>query len=870
MGGNKVELFKLEHFGFSYAGSDKKALDDISLTVTDGEFILVCGQSGSGKSTLLSCLKGCAGAGEQSGEIYAFGEKQREDFLYPDKIGFVSQLPDEQTVTDKVWHELAFGAESLGLPQSVIRSRIAQTALFFGIEQLFDRKTNELSGGQKQMINLASVMVMQPRVLLLDEPVSQLDPIAAAEFIGLLVRINKELGTAIIIAEHNLPALMPVCGRMIVTDKGKIIADDLPHNIPALLREKNHLMLSSMPAGVRACAAVGESVCPLSVNEARIWYNDYVQNHTIYRMSEDKAENEQAEICVKLRDVCFRFEKNGENIINNLSLDIYKYEVLCILGGNAAGKTTLLKLVCGILTPQSGSILFPDFKGESIKGKIGYLPQNPSALFSKSTVYEDILSVCGENRNIDEIISLCRLESLTDRHPYDLSGGERQRAALAKLLARGFDILVLDEPSKGLDNDYKALLSAIIRYLRENGKTIIIVSHDADFCAENADRCAMLFGGEITVSCAPREFFTENFFFTTDASKIAKDTEEGVYTTPQLIYSCCKQEPPKVEINIDTDSDTSGDAIKIPSQKKSGGKKQMSPIRKICTITGAVLAAVLMLINSGLFPSVLPSEPFFLPYLFLLAPIILLIIGIAPKNRITASPPKKRKTAADIIASVISIIVIPLTAVCGVLFFDNRKYLFISLIILAECLIPFILLFEHKKPAAKDVAVLALMCAAAVAARELFFMFPQFKPTAVIVIVAGAAFGAQSGFLTGAVSMLVSNMMFGQGTWTPWQMLAMGLVGFFAGLIFSRRRSAVALCIYGFFSVVVLYGGIMNISSVLIYQSNVTIGHILSYIASGLPFDLIHGTATVVFLLLGGTQILEKCERAKVKFGLFQ
>lgn len=848
-----MELFSLDNFSYFYPDCENAALDKINLTVESGEFITVCGLSGSGKSTLLSCLKGCA-AGRKSGSISVFG-KPADKSLYPDKIGFVTQSPDAQTVTDKVWHELAFGAESIGMSPQDIRSATAQLSLFFGIEDLLDKKPSELSGGQKQIVNLASVMIMKPRVLLLDEPLSQLDPIAADEFIGLLARINKELGTAIIVAEHNLSGLMSVCGRMILTDSGKIISDTAPNKLAAVLKGKNHPMLLSMPAGIQLCAAVGKNGYPLNIIGYAKIYREYAEHNTLHIPHEAEAVQSKSN-AVKLKDICFKYG-GAPPVLNMLSAEIKQGEAFFIMGGNAAGKTTLLKLISGIEKPLSGSV--------EVNGRIAYLPQNPEALFCKNTVIEDIYDSADNNRDISEIIKICRLENLLYRHPYDLSGGEKQRAALAKLMCINADILLLDEPTKGMDKESRDRLSDILGCIKGK-KTVITVSHDADFCAENADRCALLFAGEITFCGKPKDFFSGSLFFTTEAARIAGGVCGDVFTTSGLIFSCTGQAPKKNK-----------PAPGLPVQKNKAAlapqmpaKKKKSLFRKICTATGIMLTAVMLILLSGIFPPLLQSKPFYLPYLLLCIPIALLFIGIAPKNSMAKSTAQKTKPApAELAAALITLTAVPITAVIGITLLDNRKYLFISLLILAECFIPFMLLFERKRPSAKELATLSVMCAAAVASRELFFMLPQFKPVAALVIISGIAFGAQSGFIVGAVSMLVSDLLFGQGPWTPWQMLAMGLLGFFAGLIFHRKRSAAAVSIYGFLAVLVIYGGIMNLSQVFIYNESPNKEIILSYLLSGLPFDLIHSAATAVFILLGGTVLLEKLERARIKYGLF-
>ena len=392
-----------------------------------------------------------------------------------------------------------------------------------------------------------------------------------------------------------------------------------------------------------------------------------------------------------------------------------------------------------------------------------------------------------------------------------------------------------------------------------------------DFCAETADICALLFDGEISVSLPPSQFFADSTFFTTDSAKIAKNVCDNVYTVAGLIASLGGKAENYGNLSgrfhgIKGDKPDSA----VPQRKK---RKRLSVFRKVMLSLGSGGFAFMLLAGTGIFPFEIPSEPFWLQYALLCVPMIMLIIGVAPKNTMAKPPVTAKKiTPSDIVAGVITAVLIPFTVILGTLFITNgtRKHLLIILAVLVECLAAFFISFEKKKPSAKDIAVLAVLSAAAVAGRELFFMFPQFKPVAAIVIISGTALGVQAGFLVGAVSMLVSNMLFGQGMWTPWQMFAMGLLGFFAGIIFSKKRNTLALCIYSFLSVLVIYGGIMNVSSVLTYTTDINLQTITAYIISGIPFDLIHAVSTVIFVLITGDALLKKCCRLRVKFGLFQ
>ncbi len=840
-------LISTENLSYFYPGCESPALDGISLNIGEGEFVAVCGNSGSGKSTLLSLMKAPCEAGKTVGTLRFEGSF----------AGFVSQFPDEQIVCDKVWHELAFGAESIGLSQSDMRSRIAQTALFFGIEDILYEDCDKLSGGQKQIINLASVMVMHPDILLLDEPLSQLDPIASAQFIMLLSRINRELGTAIVIAEHQLGGLLSVCSRIIMLDKGKTVCDGNAEKLVCYLADSDHSLLAEMPIGVRASVAVNDAGALLDVPSAKAWY---AQRKKTHGLTEPVAPERKSggEVCISIKNLSFGYRKGGRDVIRNLSLDITRGTVTAVIGGNAAGKSTLLGLICNTLGAYRGKI-------EINGGRLGYLPQDPTLLFNCESVREELLE------NADTVAGAFGLTHLLSRNPLDLSGGERQRTAIAKLISHGADILLLDEPTKGADAAYKQAFSALLKSLASKGKTIVLVSHDMDFCAETADSCALLFDGSITACLPPEKFFTEGTFFTTDSAKIASGVCEGVYTQSGLIASV-GGEIRQGGYDLGDIGGTGGEPAKR-EESKGNKRRKMKLYRKISLISGGIMLFLLLISDTGILPIKIPSEPFWLRYVLLLLPMILLILGAAPKNSMAAPPfVKKRISGSDIAAGITTLVIIPLTVIGGNAFIPDsaRKYLIISLAVLVECLAAFFISFEKKKPSAKDIAVLAVLCAAAVAGRELFFMFPQFKPVAAVVIISGTALGAQAGFLTGAMSMLVSNMLFGQGSWTPWQMVAMGLLGFFAGILFSKKRSTLALCVYSFFAVTVIYGGIMNLSSALTYSASDNLPQIAAYMLSGLPFDLIHAVSTVVFILITGEALLKKCCRIRLKFGLFQ
>ena len=488
-----MEVFTIQNLNFAYPEQAKNAISDLSLSVQPGEFLVLCGPSGCGKSTLLRQLKTVFSPhGRRSGEILFDGRNldsldQREQ---AGKIGFVQQSPENQIATDKVWHELAFGLESLGYDTPTIRRRVAEMASFFGIQEWFYKPVTELSGGQKQLLNLASVMVLQPKVLILDEPTSQLDPIAASDFLAILGKINRELGTTIILTEHRLEEAFGFASRVAVMDGGKLLCTGTPAEVGAELKSSGNAMFLAMPAAMRIWAASdSKATCPISVCDGRNWLLDYAKTHELQAIPEETKNTPDTKTVVSARELWFKYDKDLPDVVKGLSLELHKGEFLTLLGGNGTGKTTTLKLLASLQKPYRGEL--------TISGSVGMLPQNPQALFVKSTVRADLLEILPKSERkterLAQVVSLCKLTELLDRHPYDLSGGEQQRAALAKILLLNPDVLLLDEPTKGLDAEFKQVFGQILRTLQASGVAILMVSHDIEFCAKYADRCALFF-----------------------------------------------------------------------------------------------------------------------------------------------------------------------------------------------------------------------------------------------------------------------------------------------------------------------------------------------------------------------------------------
>ena len=880
-----MESFEIRDLSFAYPEQRKDTLSHLSFSIPQGQFVTLCGPSGCGKSTLLRQLKTfLAPAGYRRGAILFEGTPLDEvdQRTQSARIGFVQQSPENQIVTDKVWHELAFGLESLGFDTPTIRSRVAEMASFFGIQTWFYKNVTELSGGQKQLLNLASIMAMQPSVLILDEPTSQLDPIAASDFLATIGKVNRELGTTILLTEHRLEEAFPLSDRVLVMDKGQLIADGSPTEVGAALRGSCHGMFLAMPTAMRVWASVEDnSPCPITVRDGRDWLMDYAERHPLGMIPEEKEIPASEETAITLEDVWFKYEKDLPDVVKGVSLSVQKGEFLALLGGNGTGKTTTLSLIGGLQKPYRGEV--------KLNGRVGTLPQNPQTLFVKKTVREDLFEIFRgmrlekeyqENR-VARAVQLCRLEELLDRHPYDLSGGEQQRAALAKVLLLDPEILLLDEPTKGLDAEFKQVFAVILKTLLRRGVTVFMVSHDVEFCAEFADRCALFFDGNIVSQGRPRSFFSGNSFYTTSSNRMARTLLPEAVTPRDVMAACGGTLPPEPELPEETPP------LPEPDEDSANAKPKKLPLWRILLAAVSGLVAIGLFIytvshqdlsalitENGLTAAAWQDIPL---YLLLVACLLICAFSLsrkAPEPVRVQTPKEKRKLSKRTMAATISILLlIPLTIFVGAYYLGGRRYYFIAILILLETMLPFFLVFEGRKPQARELVVIAVLCAIGVVGRGAFFMLPSFKPVLALVIISGVAFGGETGFLVGAMTMVASNVLFGQGPWTPFQMFSAGIIGFLAGVLFRKgllRRTKISLCIFGAIATVVIYGGIMNPAAALMYAHTLNWKLLLTYYVSGIPVDLIHATATVLFLWLAAEPMLEKLDRIKVKYGLME
>lgn len=942
--GDAVNIVGLE---FSYPNASRPSVNGISLSLEKGSFTCICGPSGCGKTTLLRNLKpSITPHGMRRGEIKILGKSVESFEGRPGEeaqtIGYVLQNPENQIVTDKVWHELAFGLENLGLPTETIRLRIAEIASFFGIQSWFDKDVSELSGGQKQLLNLAAVMVMQPEILILDEPTSQLDPIAAVDFLDAVKKINNDIGTTVIITEHRLDNVVSMSDGLIVMDSGKILVNDEPYNAVFRLAEINHPMFLAMPNPAQAYRSalaflkgdvpdIQKYRMPLNVREGRQWLDCVMNGIPVRyaRMEKEKA-YDTSKIKLSTTDLWFRYEKNGRDIIKGLTFKVYDGEILAIIGGNGTGKTTLLSVLAGMRRAYRGKY--------KINGnRTALLPQNPQSLFVCDTVKEELLEAfegtsiqkSEQNIRIQEIAEFLEIDTLMDKHPYDISGGEQQRVALGKVLLLEPDLLLMDEPTKGLDNLLKMKFGELLKRLASNGRTLIFVSHDIEFCSRFANRCIMFFDGGISGEGTPRKLFSGNNFYTTAANRMARSyfvdgilPEDIGWLVAQNIKMAEAYSGPEGGSKIDADSkQESGSEIDSGSRKdelldeediainpKSGGNERIPIGEKFENYEDVPIGQKTSgyeEISIGVQSEnheVVPIERKISGYEdipiennareYENAPIeqknaMYGKVHIKPKSddrlevaREVGAPKgghlKEIKRNRSLVLTLLTALVMGATIFAGSMLGGDRVYYVISVLVAIYSLVPFFVGFERRKPQLRELVVIAVLIALGVIGRQVFFMLPQMKPVLAISIIAGASLGPGAGFLVGAMIAFVSNFFFGQGPWTPWQMMALGLAGMFAGLIFQKwnrrerkpsRLHKISACVFGLLSGY-FYGLVVDLWTLFGYTEKPSLSAYLIVKSTAVWFDTVLAISTFVFLWVLYAPMIKKLNRIKLKYGM--
>ncbi|WP_248513612.1 ABC transporter ATP-binding protein [Sporosarcina sp. NCCP-2222] len=543
-----MEVFRLNEVSFSFPEEEQIVLQDISVTINEGEFVIIGGASGSGKTTLLKLLKKeLRPTGDLKGDIVFRGKPVEEwdGKRLIEQIGYVFQDPDNQIVMDEVMQEIVFGLENLGYSNFEMRKRVAEMVHFFGVEDLLRAKPSELSGGQKQLLNLLSVLLMKPRVLLLDEPTSQLDPVAAKELILMLERLNKETGMTIVLVEHRMEELYAMADRVLFLEKGRVLYNSTSREVIArVYQDETKQLLAYLPSFSRLYMEfesnpILDSI-PLTVKECKQWIGQDAKEQAVQPTVPGKAES--SPFLLQMEDVYYRYKIDAPIVLKNFHLTIRKGEFFSLVGGNGSGKTTALRAGLGSIKPQRGKIWFEGreigkMKDSEWLGKIAYLPQNPRTYFLQQTIEEEMLinhahlKAEEAERRMNDLLETFGITHLRSRHPYDCSGGEMQKAALACMLMSEPDLLFMDEPTKGMDPISKQQLGELLTHLQKQGLTIFMVTHDIGFTAHFANRCAMMFDGEIAADGTPNELFKGNYFYTTAINRATRETRQAEVLT---------------------------------------------------------------------------------------------------------------------------------------------------------------------------------------------------------------------------------------------------------------------------------------------------------------------------------------------------
>lgn len=532
---SSAPIAEFQRVTYTYPGGETPALADFSWTVDPGEFVVVTGPSGSGKSTLLRCLNGLTphfSGGEFSGRVLVADQDTRGE--HPRALarttGFVFQDPEAQFVTSRVDDELAFGMEQLGVPQITMRKRVEEVLDLLGIAALREREIATLSGGERQRVAVASALALQPAILALDEPTSQLDPWGAEEVIAALVRLNEDLDLTIVLAEHRLERVVSHCDRLTLLAMGGTVAQDGPPR--EVLAKIDPAML---PALLAVGRAQGWQPLPLTIKEGRAAHrHDLAVGWTPRSLPADPAVPTGPPL-VRLQRVSAGWGQR--QVLRGIDLEIHPGEVVALMGRNGSGKTTLLRAINGLHRPEAGKVFVAgrdtaQMHTAEIAQTIGYLPQNPSALFFAETLADELAFTRkhhqGEGRDPQATLEFLGLGHAADRNPRDLSGGERERAALAAVLVGGPSVLLLDEPTRGMDAARKRDLVALLQTLREEGVAIVLATHDVELVAEIATRIVLLGGGRIVADGGPRTVLSGSLTFTTAVNKLFG----GEYLTP--------------------------------------------------------------------------------------------------------------------------------------------------------------------------------------------------------------------------------------------------------------------------------------------------------------------------------------------------
>ncbi|MGI6225559.1 MAG: ABC transporter ATP-binding protein [Peptococcales bacterium] len=541
-----MSIIEIKNLTYFYPNETRTVLENIDLTIEEGEFVLLVGGSGCGKSTLIKAMAGLVPefyGGKIKGEIRLAGRSlatlTRKELV--DKVGIVFQDPESQLVMTNVEQELVFGLENLGLDNSLMKRRVLEATGALSLGNYLKKNTPELSGGLKQKVALASVLAMQPEIILLDEPTSQLDPVSGEEILTILRRLNEENGITIVLVEQRLERCFHLADRILVMDKGKIICNTKNHSFFSRWSLENRSPF--IPPLAKLFAGAGFEKVPLTVKEGRNLLSPFLEKTTNNlqekKNTEEKVKKYNNTPLIEIEKLWFVY-KNGDEALKNINLSIYPGDFTVIMGDNAAGKTTLLKVINGLLKPSQGKVEIAQqntkkIAVEQLAQKVGYLSQNPNDYLFLNSVKEEVLFTLKaqgmvEEGKVDILLEKLNLSLYQDKNPRDLSSGERQRVALAAVLIANPEIILLDEPTRGLDYKLKKELGEILLALQRTGKTVIVVTHDVEFAAEYAQNIVLMSQGSIVAEGDKKAMLTKSIFYSPQISKLFYNYNNDIVT----------------------------------------------------------------------------------------------------------------------------------------------------------------------------------------------------------------------------------------------------------------------------------------------------------------------------------------------------
>ena len=697
---------------------------------------------------------------------------------------YITQSPEDGFVSDRVYGEIVFAAENMGMDEMKMHRRVSEIVSYFGLEELFSSDINSLSGGQAQLVGICAALITQPEVLLVDEGAGRLDPLHERSLMDILRYINEQLGITVIMTAHRLENLPKTCDRLIILEQGHVIADGTPKTAAQALYNMRHQFFCAMPCAAYVSAGIDKSA-DFGITECRNKIKEKMCEHNIEKTLFPKTEISHGQTAISVKNIVFSYENSEKPVLNGLNFNLQYGSVCALFGGNGAGKTTLLNVLAGVIKPSVGKL--------ERGGSLFYIPQDARTVFTKSTVRDELHALAETPCAAENAAERYELCELLDMHPFDLSNGQRQKLALCLAELSKCDIILMDEPTGGLDAVFKEKLSLYMRDMAKGGAAILFAAHDADFASIAADRAVMLFDGAVSSDTDIRTFFEDGMFYTTSAARLALGTVGNAITKEEIL-----------------------DCLQIPHFRPSGekpkyGEKQMPEHRTVHMEKKTEKGGV--------------------------SPIFLAVLAIT--TAMLCFAPIERK----------------LLIVMAAIMLETTAYFFVS------C--------ENGGITMEKAVLIAVMCAAAVSGRAAFFAFASFKPVLAVVIICGITLGGRAGFVVGAMCMLISNFIFGQGTWTLFQMFGAGLIGLMASLINENGRNfKLKTCVFGAVCAVCVYGLIVNPSYILVSQQTVTAPMIFASLITGFPFDAVHAAATAFFLYFCLEPSVRLINRAKIRYGM--